>query len=154
MAENRTIGRDGGMPWHLPGDLKHFKTVTMGHPVIMGRKTWESIGRPLPGRRNIVVTRNPAFRADGAEAVPDLANALELCRSAGAEAGMVIGGGEIYAQAMPLSDRIELTEIHAVIDGDTVFPAIDPAIWLETRRERQPAAPDGTEFSFVTLLRR
>lgn len=154
MAENRTIGRDGGMPWHLPADLKHFKAVTMGHPVVMGRKTWESIGRPLPGRRNVIVTRNPDFRPSGAETAPDLTTALQRCRDTGAEAAMVIGGGEIYAQAMPLADRIELTEIHAHIDGDTAFPAIDPALWRETRRVRQPAAPDGTAFSFVTLERR
>ena len=154
MAENRVIGRAGGLPWRLSGDLKYFKRVTLGRPVIMGRKTWTSIGKPLPERRNIVVTRNVAFRAEGAEIAPSLDAAFDLCRDASAEAAMVIGGGEIYAQALARADRIHLTEVHRSVEGDTLFPDLDAAEWREVDRDPQPAeSSDGPTYTFVVLDR-
>lgn len=150
MSDNRVIGRDGDLPWRIPGDLKHFKAVTMGHPMIMGRKTWDSLGRPLPGRRNIVVTRNADFAAEGAERAASLDDALAMC--AGAEKVMIIGGGQIYAETIGRADILELTEVHAQVDGDTVFPEIDPAQWVETARQRfEPESADTPPYSFVTL---
>lgn len=140
VAENGVIGRDGTMPWRLSTDLKRFKATTMGKPVLMGRKTWESFPkRPLPGRRNIVVTRDPAYRAEGAEIAGSLDEALKLARGEGAEEVGVIGGGEIYAQAMPLADRLDITRVLAEIEGDTRFPAIDPRIWTVVSEEAFPA---------------
>jgi dihydrofolate reductase len=131
-ARNGVIGRDGDMPWRLPSDLKHFKAVTLGTPVIMGRKTYLSIGRPLPGRANIVVSRS-GFSADGVETVDSLEAALELARhhahTSGAGQVSVIGGGEIYALAIGLADELLLTEVEAEIEGDTVFPVIDSSLW-------------------------
>ncbi len=155
MSENRVIGRDGDLPWKISADLKHFKRVTMGHPVVMGRKTWESLPFPLPGRRNIVITRNEGAEFEGAETVPAIEGALELCRLAGDEKVMIIGGGEIFAETMRDAGVIELTEVHDVIDGDTLFPEIDPAEWAESFRERHPPESDGgPAFSFVTLERK
>jgi dihydrofolate reductase len=134
MSENRVIGRDGDLPWRISADLKHFKAVTMGYPILMGRKTWESLGRPLPGRRNIVITRNADFAVNGTERAASLDDALAMC--AGAEKAMIIGGGQIYKEIMDRLDVIELTEVHAETDGDTYFPEIDPADWRETSRER------------------
>lgn len=144
MAENGVIGRDGGLPWRLTSDLKRFRAETMGKPVVMGRKTWESIGRPLPGRLNIVVTRDKGYRAEGAETAPSLADALTLARvrgrcMAGADEICVIGGGEIYAQALPLADRLSVTHVLAAVEGDTRFPAIDPADWRLVAQEDVPA---------------
>jgi dihydrofolate reductase len=129
-AANGVIGKDNGMPWHLPADLAHFKRTTMGRPVIMGRRTWESIGRPLPGRRNVVVTRSAGFTAPGAEVVGSLEEAWRVV--ADAEEVFVIGGGQVYAEALPGADRVYLTEIGEAIDGDTRFPDLDPAEWRET----------------------
>jgi dihydrofolate reductase len=144
MSENRVIGRDGGLPWHLPEDLKHFKTVTMGKPVIMGRKTFESIGKPLPGRANIVISRN--FSASGITVVPDMPQAIN---AAGQSAEiMIVGGGQIYEQALPLTDRIYLTLVHQTIEGDTKFPELNKNEWQETARD------DRGGFSFITLDRR
>jgi len=155
MSENRVIGRDGDLPWKISADLKHFKAVTMGHPVIMGRRTWESLPFALPGRRNIVVTRNGDAVFDGADTVTTIEHALEICRDDGAEKAMIIGGGQIYGEIMRDADVIELTEVHAHVDGDTAFPEIDPDFWIETARERHPAeTPGGPTFSFVTLHRR
>lgn len=131
-ARNGVIGRNGDMPWRLPSDLKRFKAVTLGTPVIMGRKTYLSIGKPLPGRANIVVSRS-GFSADGVEAVGSLEAALQLAkghaRHSGASQVSVLGGGEIYAQAIALADELLLTEVNAEIDGDTVFPEIDSQLW-------------------------
>ena len=131
-ARNGVIGRDGDMPWRLPSDLKHFKAATLGTPVIMGRKTFLSIGRPLPGRANIVISRS-GFSAEGVETVASLEAALDLARSHAARAGAnqvsVIGGGKIYALAISLADELLLTEVDADIEGDTVFPAIDSSLW-------------------------
>jgi dihydrofolate reductase len=152
-ARNGVIGRDGALPWRLPEDLAHFRRTTMGHPIVMGRRTWESIGRPLPGRRNIVLSRQPGFVAAGAEVVADLEAALARCT--GAAEVFVIGGAQLYAQAMPRAQRLVVTEIDADFDGDTVFPRPDPAQWREAAREHQPpAAGRGCALDFVTYLRR
>ena len=152
MAENRVIGRDGDLPWRLPEDLKHFKRVTLGKPVIMGRKTWDSLYvKPLPGRRNIVVTRNPDFRADGAEATMSVEDAL--ARVADAEEAVVIGGATLFEDALPVAGRFHLTEVHAAIDGDTFFPAFDRTGWREVSRVDHPADGDSPAYSFVLLER-
>ncbi len=129
-AANGVIGKDNGMPWHLPADLAHFKRTTMGRPVIMGRRTWESIGRPLPGRRNLVVTRNAGFAAPGAEVVGSLEAAWRAVTDA--DEVFVIGGGQLYAEALPGADRIYVTEIGETIEGDTRFPDLVAADWRET----------------------
>jgi dihydrofolate reductase len=157
MAQNRVIGRDGGLPWHLPEDLKRFKAVTMGKPLVMGRKTWESLPRkPLPGRPNLVVTRQPGFRADGAQVFDDLdaalAEANRLAEDLGVDEVCLIGGGSLYEQAFGKVDRIDLTEVRLAPDGDTVFPELDPASWREVSRTPATAA-DGTEFDHVILER-
>lgn len=151
-AANGVIGRDGAMPWHLPEDLAHFRQLTQGHPVIMGRKTWDSLAprfRPLPGRRNIVLTRQPGWNEPGAERASDLAQALALCAEV-AEV-WVIGGAQIYAQAEPLATRIELTDIARDFDGDAHAPALGPG-WRETARTSGVSA-QGLPYSFVTLRR-
>lgn len=156
-ADNGVIGHDNGLPWHLPADLKHFKQLTVGKPIIMGRKTYESIGRPLPGRHNIVVTRNAEWSAEGVTVVPNLAEAVVaagLDPQTRASEIAVIGGAEIYAQALFFADRIHLTEVHAKPEGDTLFPALDAATWQEVAREDHPAADGQPGYSFVTLDRR
>lgn len=127
MAKNGTIGKDGDLPWRLPADLKHFKTVTMGKPIIMGRKTWDELGKPLPGRRNIVITRQHGFVAEGAEVVSSLDAALQL--TAAAPEQMVIGGAQIYAQALQHADQIHRTLVEADVEGDTCFPELDWSNW-------------------------
>ena len=156
MAQNRIIGRNNNLPWHLPEDLKYFKRITLGKPVIMGRKTFESIGKPLPGRTNIVVTRNADFSAEGVKTVNSLSAAKALCESIGEIDGiseaMVIGGAEIYTQAMPIADRLYLTEVHANVDGDTFFPEFDRGLWQEIVREDFDASgPNPYAYSFITL---
>ena len=154
VARNGVIGRDGGIPWRIPEDMQRFRALTVGHPVVMGRRTWESLPdrfRPLPGRRNIVVTRNAAWRGEGAERAASLVAALELV--AAAEHVFVIGGAEVYAGALPLADGLELTELDADVEGDTFFPAYDPTDFEEVGREPH-VAPDGTPFAFVTYRRR
>ena len=151
MAANRTIGVDNQLPWRLPEDLKHFKATTLGKPVIMGRKTWDSIGRPLPGRRNIVVTRQADWRADGAEAAHSLEEALALAGAA--EEACLIGGADLYRQALALADRLCLTEIARDYDGDAHFPVFDPDNWREASREAAVSA-DGLPYAFVEYRRR
>jgi len=152
VARNGVIGRAGALPWRLPADLRRFREVTWGHPVVMGRRTWESIGRPLPGRRNIVVTRRFGYRAPGAEVAGSPEAALSV--AAGAGEVMVIGGGELYAAFLPLAARILLTEVEAEPEGDAFFPPLAPGEWRETARERHPADPDNPfAYSFVTLER-
>jgi dihydrofolate reductase len=158
VADNGVIGRDNALPWRISSDLKHFKALTLGKPVLMGRKTYLSIGRPLPGRTNIVVTRDPNFRADNVVAVNSMDAALELARDdaerRGANEIMVIGGTEIFAQTMALADRLEVTHVHARPAGDTYFPSIDPKVWREAARRDQPAGPrDDASVSFVTYER-
>ncbi|MBM4242547.1 MAG: dihydrofolate reductase [Deltaproteobacteria bacterium] len=138
-AENGVIGRDGTLPWSLPADLKHFRTLTTGHHVVMGRKTHASIGRALPGRTNLVLTRHPERVASGCHAVTTLDDALALARAAGETVCFVIGGAGVYAQAMPRAGRIYRTEVQAAIDGDVSFPPLDPAHWVEVSREFRPA---------------
>jgi len=148
VAANGVIGRNGELPWRLPEDLKHFKEVTLGHPVIMGRRTWESLGkyRPLPGRRNIVVTRNAAYEAPGASVAGSLESALDLC--AGEDRVSVIGGQQLFAQALSMADGLDLTEIHREYEGDTWFPPFDRAKWKASKREAHTAR-DGMRFDFV-----
>ncbi len=129
MGNNRAIGLDGAMPWHLPAELQHFKQATMGKAIVMGRKTWQSIGRPLPGRQNIVISRNSAFVADGAELAGSLAAAIEIAQ---ADEIMVIGGGQLYALALPLAQRMLLTLIDIEPQADTWFPSWDDSEWKQT----------------------
>ncbi|MFT0533560.1 dihydrofolate reductase [Castellaniella hirudinis] len=149
-TENRVIGRDGGMPWHLPGDLAHFKRSTLGHPIVMGRKTWRSLGRPLPGRRNLVLTRDAGFSAPGAECFASLDAALASC--ADAAVVCVIGGEQIFKLALPLAHAVIATEIHAQIEGDTWFPALPAGQWQEAERQAQPAE-NGLRYDFVVYRR-
>ena len=135
-ARNGVIGRNNQMPWKIPGEQAYFKRMTMGSPIVMGRKTWESLGRPLPGRRNIVVTRNRAYTAIGAEVVDSLDNALMLVGNV--EQVFIIGGAQLFAAAMPRASRVLLTEIDADFDGDTSMPALDRKQWRETSREDHP----------------
>ncbi len=157
MASNRVIGRDGGMPWHIPADLRHFKSVTMGKPLVMGRKTFQSIGRPLPGRANIVITRDREFSVPGVTVVSNVDDALQEAESTARRDGvgeiMVIGGGEIYARLLPVADRLYLTEIHQDSEGDVLFPEIDPAMWREIAREDIAADGETPAYAFVTLDR-
>ena len=157
-ARNVVIGRDGDMPWRLPSDLKHFKAATLGTPVIMGRKTWLSIDRPLPGRANIVVSRSD-FSAEGVETVASLEAALELARDRaqpdGAEQVSIIGGGQIYAQAIGLADELLLTEVDADIEGDTVFPEIDSTVWQKlSLSEPVKSEKDSHSVRFAVWRRR
>ena len=153
VGENNEIGKGGKMPWHLPADLKHFKALTLGKPVIMGRRTFEAIGKPLTERRNIVVSRNPAFRAPGCETAASLVDALVL--AAGVREIMLIGGGELYREALPRAQRIYLTRVHARFDADTFFPVLDQGEWSETAREEH-AADERNPFAYslITLERR
>lgn len=155
-ADNGVIGRANALPWHIPADLRHFKRLTVGKSVIMGRRTFESIGKPLPNRRNLVVTTNPDWRALGVEAAESLDAALDLVeRSAEApDEAMIIGGARLFAEAEAVASRIHLTEVHDSPEGDVMIAAFDPAIWIETTREHHEAADDRPAFSFVTLERR
>jgi dihydrofolate reductase len=139
MDRNRLIGNKNQLPWHLPADLAHFKQVTMGKPIIMGRKTYESIGRPLPGRTNIVLTRDEGYQADGIVLTGSLENALDLAASEGAEEVMIIGGSNIYAQALDHSGRLYLTLVDAEYEGDAWFPEIDMEKWQQVSTEAHSA---------------
>lgn len=150
VAANGIIGAKGKLPWHLPGELQHFKRLTMGHPIIMGRRTWESLGRPLPGRENIVVTTTPGYEAPGAALASSLDAALALCL--GESVVFVIGGTRLFEAALPHARGMVLTEIQRDYEGDTLFPAWDRAQWRETQREAH-AAPDGTRFDYVLYER-
>jgi dihydrofolate reductase len=150
VARNRTIGRDNALPWHLPEDLKHFRALTMGHHIVMGRKTYESLGRLLPGRTTVIVTRNPGYRVEGAVVVTSLQQALEACR--GEPEVFIIGGAELYRQALPVADRLYMTEIEADFEGDVHFPELPPSTWHEVSRESRVSA-DGLPFSYVEYSR-
>ncbi len=156
VARNGVIGRDNALLWRLPEDMRHFRAVTTGHPVIMGRKTWDSLPprfRPLPGRRNIVVTRQPGWQAGGAEVAASPEAALALL--GGIAQAFVIGGAELYAAMLPLADELLLTEIDQDFDGDVFFPAWDPEVFVETRREAHvAAAPNHFGFAFVSRHRK
>lgn len=149
-AANGVIGKDGKLPWHLPADLRHFKRVTMGAPMIMGRRTFESLPGLLPGRRHIVLTRDADWSGDGAERAASVAEALEI---AGGERVSVIGGAEIFRLFEPSADAIELTELHFEPEGDTFLPPFDPARWRETARDDHPAEEGRPAYSFVRLVR-
>jgi len=153
VARNGAIGRDNGLPWRISGDLQFFKRTTLGKPVVMGRKTFESIGRPLPGRDNIVITRNPDWRADGVQCAASLDAALEMARESavrnGAAEVMVIGGAQIYRQALPLASRLYLTEVEADVDGDAHFPPITNS-WRESGRECYPSS-DKDEYNYCIV---
>jgi dihydrofolate reductase len=146
VASNGIIGANGRLPWQLPEDLQHFKRLTMGHPVIMGRRTWESLKGPLPGRENIVVTRTRGYEAAGAAVATSLESALALC--AGEPVAFVIGGSRLFAESLPMADGLVITEIRKDFAGDTWFPPYDRSRWRETQREAHTAA-DGTRFDFV-----
>lgn len=159
VARNRVIGANNALPWRLAGDMKRFRAATMGKPVLMGRRTWESIGRPLPGRRVIVVSRDPDFRVGDVETVASLPAALDraeaVAREAGAPEVMVAGGGTLYAALIGSARVLHVTEVDLEPPGDTLFPPIDPALWRETARAAQPGrAGDDAAFSFVTYERR
>ena len=149
-ASNGVIGKDGTLPWSLPADLRHFKAVTTGTAMVMGRKTFDSLPRLLPGRRHIVLTRDANWSAEGAETVHSVDEALAL---AGSGPLSVIGGAEIIALFLPRADAVELTEIHADVEGDTFLPAFDPAAWREASREDHASADGSPAFSFVRLVR-
>ena len=149
MARNRVIGRDNKMPWHIPEELKIFKKTTMGHPMIMGRKTFESLGKPLPGRRHIVVTRNPLYRPIGGEVANSLEQAVQLCN--GVEKVFVIGGAEIFSHSLPIADTILLTELDFDVEGDVFFPRFSEKEFREASRVDYPEA--STPFTIVTYRR-
>lgn len=150
IAANGIIGKGGKLPWRLPGELQHFKKLTMGHPVIMGRRTWESLGGALPGRENIVVSTRSGYEAPGAAVASSLDAAVALCL--GEPVAFVIGGTRLFAEAMPIARGMVLTEIQRDYEGDTSFPAWDRSQWRETQREAH-AAPDGTRFDYVLYER-
>ncbi len=157
QAHGRVIGNNGAMPWHLPADLAHFKRTTLGCPVIMGRKTWDSLPvkfRPLPGRANIVLTRQSDWHENGVSPKENLESALLFCEQLAPRPGAVwvIGGAQIYAQALPLATKLVVTEIDAFFEGDAFAPALGPE-WRETQRESHTAAPAGLAHSFVTYLK-
>lgn len=152
QAENRAIGKDNQMPWHLPEDLQYFKRVTMGKPVIMGRKTFESIGRALPGRTNIVVTRQTDWHANGVQTVASLEAAIDLATAASTDEIMIIGGAQIYRAALPLVERIYLTQVHDSFDGDAFFPQLGPE-WAETSRVTEVSQSCGIRYSFLIVDR-
>jgi dihydrofolate reductase len=158
VAENGVIGRGNALPWRLKSDMAHFRSLTMGKPVVVGRKTYLSIGKPLNGRTTIVVSRDPAFATPGVLVAPNLDFALTAARGdalrRGADAIIVAGGGDIYIQALPVAARLAITEVHKRVEGDARFPAIDPAVWREvSRSEQQPAADDEAPFAFVSYVR-
>ena len=154
MAENRTIGKGGTLPWRIPEDMKWFREITMGKPCIMGRKTWESLPkRPLPARTNIVVTRDRFYGAEGAVVVASLDEAIAAAALERREEIIVIGGAQIYAEALPRADRIYLTRVHAAVDGDAFFPEIEEARWRSTQRLAPQISNSGRNFDVVQLDR-
>ena len=154
MADNGVIGASGRIPWRIPEDMKRFKALTMGKPIVMGRKTWDSFPKkPLPGRTNIVITRDAAWKADGAVAVHSLDEALAQARRENPAEIAIIGGAEIYKAALPRATRVELTQVHTNVAGDTHFPPFEESTWRETAREAH-TTPDGLRYSYVTLERR
>jgi dihydrofolate reductase len=151
MAKNRTIGIDNTLPWRCPEDLKHFKTLTMGHHMVMGRKTFDSIGKPLPGRTTVVVTRNQELKIEGCVMAHSLQDAIAACEG---DEIFVVGGAEIYAQALPLADTLYITEIQQDVEGDAWFPEFDKSEWKEVARDkRSQSEPQPLEYHFVTYRR-
>ncbi len=159
IADNGVIGQGGGLPWRLKSDMQHFRAVTMGKPLVMGRKTWLSLGRPLPGRTNIVLSRDPGFAAPGVVAAATIEAAFAAARGDALRRGVdqivVIGGGELYAQTIGCADRLIITRVHLEAAGDATFPAIDPNVWSEAERsEHQPGPQDAAGFTIVSYVRR
>lgn len=159
VARNRVIGRANTLPWRLPSDLRHFRAMTMGKPVLMGRRTFESIGRPLPGRFVVVLSADPAFRAEGVDVVRSTSEALDraaaIARDKGADEIVVAGGGTLYRELIGLARRLYLTEVDLSPSGDTLFPEIDPSLWTEAARFPHPrSGEDEAGFAFVTYERR
>lgn len=153
LARNGVIGRDNQLPWRLSADLQHFRRLTMGKPIVMGRKTWASLGRPLPGRRNIVVTRDMAFGCEGCVVTHSIDEALSA--AADSDEVMIIGGAELYAQALARADRLYLTEVGAQVEGDVRFPVIDPSDWIEVERQACKADERNEyDYDFIVLDRR
>ena len=156
VSQNNVIGRDNQLPWHLPEDLQYFKSMTMGKPILMGRKTFESIGRPLPGRVNIVITRDPDWIAEGVEIVSTIDDAMAAgavaCKAADSDEIMIIGGAQIYRDCLPLADVLYLTKVEAEIEGDAFFPDIDLDQWQEVS-EKSPKTIDKYAYRFVILKR-
>ena len=150
IAENNVIGKDNDLIWRLPADLKFFKETTSGHAIIMGRKNYESIGRPLPNRQNIIITRNPEYQVEGCLVVNSLEAALEAAQANGDTEPFIIGGGEIYKMALPLVDKMYITRVHEEFDGDTFFPDVDYSKWDELKRERRE--PDEKNVHPFTIL--
>lgn len=151
MAKNRVIGADNDLPWHIPADLKYFKATTLGKPILMGRKTFDSIGKPLPGRQNIVITRNDAWEHDGVTVSPSLEAAIS---SAGeVDEVMIVGGAQIYQQALSMADRMYITEVDLECEGDAVFPEFDVSEWKETSRQAHPAEGGKPAYAFVVYDR-
>jgi len=151
--ENRLIGKNNALPWHLPADLKHFKNITMGHHMIMGRKTYESIGKPLPGRVTVIVTRQKDFVAEGCIVVNSLEQAIDHCRNE--EEIFVIGGAQIFEYAMPLANRLYITQIHHKFEGDTYFEEIDDAVWQETSREfHQADEKNNWDYTYINYSKK
>lgn len=158
QSQNRVIGINNKLPWYLPEDLKYFKQITQGKPIIMGRKTYESIGRPLPGRTNIVITRDSEYQMPGVKVVHSLDQALALAEQQalvdGSEEALVIGGSEIYALTLPQADRLYLTQVHAQVEGDAFFPALDKDQWQEMLRQDFSAdGPNPYDYSFIVYQR-
>ncbi|MCB1538928.1 MAG: dihydrofolate reductase [Rhodospirillales bacterium] len=151
MAENRVIGADNKLLWHIPADFRHFKATTMGKPVIMGRKTYDSIGKPLPGRTNIVITRNAAWTAEGVKTATTLEQAIETAQAENPPEIMIIGGAQVYAAALQFATRVYLTLIHRVYNGDALFPLLSPDEWTETARTNNDSDP---AFDFITYQRK
>lgn len=149
-SRNRVIGKDNTLPWHLPADLQHFKKNTLGQPIVMGRKTWQSLGRPLPGRRNVVVSRDPGFQATGAEVFNSLEQAIAACGNE--PVVCIIGGAQIFTDALPIMHEIIATEVHADVDGDVFFPELPAGKWREVSRLPQPPE-NGYTYDFVTYHR-
>jgi dihydrofolate reductase len=156
VSQNRVIGRDNQLPWHLPEDLQYFKSVTMGKPILMGRKTFDSIGRPLPGRANIVITRDLSWTAEGVVVVHSLDDAIaagkEACTMTDCDEIMIIGGAQIYHDSLPMADKLYLTKVEAVVEGDAFFPQIDSNQWQKIA-EKKPAAVDEYPYQFEILER-
>jgi dihydrofolate reductase len=159
VGDNNVIGRDGQLPWRLKSDLAHFRAVTIHKPVVMGRKTYQSIGKPLKDRSNIVISRDATFAVPGVLTAPSFEAALELARkdaeARGADEIMIVGGSDIFAAALPLADRLEITHVHASPEGDVTFPPIDPTLWREVSRTEHAAGPqDDAGFAVATYVRR
>lgn len=150
MDRNRVIGNNDSLPWHISADLKHFKKITMGKPIVMGRKTHESIGRPLPGRENIIITRDRSYQAEGCTVLNSIDDIFEYCK--GVEEVMITGGSEIYKHTLDQTARLYLTEVHAEVEGDTFFPELDRKEWQEVSRETHAAdEKNDFDYSFVVL---